>query len=61
MHKLEDYHVTLRDRSNGHRWTPQFSAESFAHAEEQAIDAVRETPDQYEIVAIDKDYEGELR
>lgn len=51
---LEQYEVFLRT-TDGYRWTMLFQAESFAHAEEQAIDALKEDPGN-EIISIERDW-----
>ena len=56
MGKLERYEVALR-HFEGTRWSLMFDAESFAHAEEQAIDYQRTVASEgYSIIRIERDY-----
>ena len=54
---MNTYEVILRDKQSGNRWSMVFSAENFAHAEEQAKDALVESYD--EIIRIEKDYSND--
>lgn len=50
---LENYYVTLRSAPNDYRRELRFSANSFSHAEEQAVQCVEQGE---EIISIDLDY-----
>lgn len=52
---MERYEVTVRNKENDYRWTMMFSANNFAHAEEQVNDGnYLDAKD--EIISITKDY-----
>ena len=53
--RMEQYEVRLRDEL-GNTWSLMFQAESFAHAEEQAWDALKEDTSRSEITSILRDW-----
>lgn len=55
---LEKYEVLLRHRGDASRWSLMFDAESFSHAEEQALDFMKDddSMQSYEIIRIERDY-----
>ena len=55
---LERYEVKLRGR-DGHTWSMMFSADNFAHAEEQAVDALPAN-DASIITSIELDWDEEV-
>jgi hypothetical protein len=57
MPKLERFDVYLIDDDTKNKWSMTFQAEDYAHAEEQAINALHETSNiNDDIVMITKDH-----
>lgn len=57
MKELEQYEVMLREPGESGRWSLMFKAESFAHAEEQAVDFLKDDKSsKWEIIRIERDY-----
>lgn len=53
---MDRYEVIFKN-DNGDRWLMMFDADDFAHAEEQAINALEVGSEPDEIIQIVKDYE----
>jgi hypothetical protein len=54
---LEQYEVLLRHKKDASRWSLLVQADNFGHAEEQAIDYLKDESNHgYEIIRIEKDY-----
>ena len=56
MPDLQRYDVHLLTEDGRDPWSMTFQAESFAHAEEQAKDALKDDYSRSEIVKITRDY-----